>query len=455
MATIILPNNWKPRRYQLDAWRYLENGGKHAELIWHRRSGKDEICLHRAAVAAFERVANYWHMLPEAAQARKAIWDAVNPHTGKKRIDEAFPHEIRATTRNQEMQIQFVNGSTWQVVGSDNFNSLVGSTPAGIVYSEWALANPSARSYLRPILAENGGWQLFITTPRGNNHAKATFDAASKNPLAFAQKLTAYETNVFTPEQLEYEKQSAIDDFGEVIGLAKFEQEFLCSFEAAIMGAVWGKEFSDSENAGRIGVYPALDLPVYTAWDLGYNDQTAIWWFQIEKSGRVRFINHYDAFGADLDHYIDVISDKPYKYAVHWLPHDAKAKTLAANGRSIEQTLKRAFGVSSVRIVPSLSLVDGIQATRKMLKSCVFDEATRDGVEACKQYRYTWKDATRTFSIVPLHDWTSHHADALRMAAIAWKETDKPKEKEKPKFWDEQSLEELWRESKKTKSNRI
>ena len=113
----------------------MEAGGKHAELIWHRRSGKDEVALHRTACAAFERRANYWHMLPEASQARKAIWDAVNPHTGKLRIDEAFPHEIRAKTLNNEMQITFVNGSSWQVIGSDNYNSLVGSAPAGIVYS--------------------------------------------------------------------------------------------------------------------------------------------------------------------------------------------------------------------------------------------------------------------------------------------------------------------------------
>jgi len=137
--------------------------------------------MHRTAVAAFERVGNYWHMLPEYSQARKAIWDAVNPHTGRRRIDEAFPKELRRRTRDHEMQIEFVNGSSWQVVGSDNFNSLVGSAPAGIVYSEWALANPNARAYLRPIIAENRGWQIFITTPRGRNHAYTTLRAAQKN----------------------------------------------------------------------------------------------------------------------------------------------------------------------------------------------------------------------------------------------------------------------------------
>lgn len=404
MAKIQLPNNWEPRDYQLPAWTYLEKGGRHAELIWHRRSGKDEICLNRAAVAAFERVANYWHMLPEYAQARKAIWDAVNPHTGKRRIDEAFPQEIRKTTRNQEMQIEFINGSTWQVVGSDRFDALVGSTPAGIVYSEWALANPSARTYLRPILAENNGWQIFITTPRGNNHARHTFEAAQKNPHAFAQRLSAYDTKVFTSEQLTYELEQAIQDFGEVIGRAKFEQEYLCSWDAAILGAVWGKEFADIESQGRLGNYPILDKPVFTSWDLGYKDQTAIFWWQIDN-GRVRFIDHYDAFGADIDHYVSVIKSKGYKYANHWLPHDAKAKTLASGGKSIQEMLQSALGMSNIRIVPNLSLMDGIQATRKMLQAAVFDEKTIAGVEACKQYRYTWKDETRTFSVVPLHDW--------------------------------------------------
>ena len=221
MPTIQLPNNWKPRNYQRPAWDYLEKGGKHAELVWHRRAGKDEVCLHRAACAAFERVANYWHMLPEAAQARKAIWSAVNPHTGKLRIDEAFPLALRESTNNTEMMIRFKNGSSWQVVGSDNFNSLVGSAPAGIVYSEWALANPTARAYLRPILLETGGWQLFITTARGRNHAYTTLKAAQKTPGAFAQILKASDTGVFTAEQLELERLAYMAEFGEDYGLVE------------------------------------------------------------------------------------------------------------------------------------------------------------------------------------------------------------------------------------------
>src|SRR4029077_5410875 len=147
MSEIKVPfNEWMPRSHQANLWKYLERGGKRAVAIWHRRAGKDEIALHHAAVSAMTRPANYWHMLPEFTMARRAIWDAVNPHTGKRRIDEAFPHPIRESTRDHAMQIKFVTGSTWSVVGSDSVlqGGGLGSSTAGIVFSEWALANPSA-----------------------------------------------------------------------------------------------------------------------------------------------------------------------------------------------------------------------------------------------------------------------------------------------------------------------
>src|SRR3990167_7839845 len=124
--TIRLPaNNWTPRKYQRRLWDYLESGGLRAVAIWHRRAGKDEVALNYTATQAFERAAGYWHMLPGAAQSRKAIWDAVNPHTGKRRIDEAFPIAARASWRDSDMFIRFPTEATWQVVGSDNFQSLV------------------------------------------------------------------------------------------------------------------------------------------------------------------------------------------------------------------------------------------------------------------------------------------------------------------------------------------
>lgn len=176
MTEITLPaNGWTPRVYQKPLWGYLENGGKRAISIWHRRAGKDDVFLHWAATAAFRRQASYWHCLPEYEQARKAIWTAVNPHTGKRRIDEAFPPELVANRDEQQMFIRFINGSTWQVIGSDRYNSLVGAGVAGVTFSEWALCNPSAWGYIRPMIEENNGFAGFITTPRGRNHAKSLY----------------------------------------------------------------------------------------------------------------------------------------------------------------------------------------------------------------------------------------------------------------------------------------
>jgi phage terminase large subunit len=186
---IVLPNHWKPRDYQRRLWSYLELGGKRAVAVWHRRAGKDEVCLHWAACAALQRVGNYWHMLPEASQARKAVWDAVNPHSGRRRIDEAFPRAIRLGQRDEDMKINLANGSTWQLVGSDRFDALVGSPPIGLVFSEYSLTNPGAWDYLRPILAENGGWAIFMMTPRGRNHAWKLYDRARSQPDWFSDMI--------------------------------------------------------------------------------------------------------------------------------------------------------------------------------------------------------------------------------------------------------------------------
>ncbi len=416
-----LPNSWSPRSYQLPAWRYLQGGGRHAELIWHRRSGKDEICLHRAACAAFERVAGYWHMLPQASQARKAIWDAVNPHSGRKRIDEAFPLALRKTTRNNEMQIEFVNASTWQVVGSDNFNSLVGSTPAGIVYSEWALSNPSARAYLRPILAENNGWQVAITTPRGKNHAFQTLEAARKEDGAFAQVLDAYKTGVFTPEQLEIERLAYIAEFGEDMGQALFDQEYGCSFDAAILGAVLGRWMGRARVAGRIvedgvGVYDPDGGPVYVSSDIGFND-TASWWFWQPRMDGFGLVGYMGRSGLDADDWIEEIkqyaTERGFTLAQIWLPHDARNKTFATKHTPLEQFL-RGFGADHVRLVPKTSIPDRINAARRVVQKCWFDEKScDDGVSGLTSWRFDYDPDTRTMSREPVHDWASHPGDAF------------------------------------------
>lgn len=226
MTSVLIPNNWKPRPYQLPFFKYFARGGKRAVLVWPRRHGKDDACLHLTAIQAMHVPGTYWMMLPEYGQARKAIWDAVNKHTGKRRIDEAFPAEIRARTNDSEMKIVFKSGSVWQLCGSDNYNGLVGSNCAGIVFSEYALSNPEAWDYLEPILEENGGWAVFNSTVRGRNHFTTLAHYAQSTPGWFCSNVKASEAGVFTHEQLEGIKQKYILQKGYDRGLGMYLQEY-------------------------------------------------------------------------------------------------------------------------------------------------------------------------------------------------------------------------------------
>lgn len=418
---IRLPNKWKPRPYQMAAWSYLEKGGKHAELVWARRHGKDEVALHRTACAAFERVANYWHMLPEAAQARKAIWKATNPHTGIRRIDEAFPPELRASTNDTEMLITFKNGSSWQVVGSDNFNSLVGSAPAGIVYSEWALANPNARAYLRPILLENGGWQMFITTPRGRNHAHKTLLAAQKDPNAFAQILTAQESGIFSTAQLDAELKAYIEEFGEEYGRAKFEQEYLCSFDAANLGAILARSVGIAEKEGRIGPHieydpngPGIEISA----DIGRRD-AATWWFWQPTMGGYHVVDYDGGWGIDADDWVERLKPRleGRKLEKIWLPHDARVKTFAAKHSAVE-IFAKAFGADKVGITPNSKKSDRVNAARKVIRRVAFSDKCEEGLEGLRAWSYEYDEESKTFSSEPKHDWASHDGDGFSYGCL-------------------------------------
>lgn len=425
---IDLPHNWSPRDYQLPSWTAWEGGIKRLLLIWHRRAGKDDVALNMAAVAAHERPANYWHCLPLYEQARKAIWEAINPHTGKRRIDEAFPVELRKRTDNSSMTIEFKTGSIWRVVGSDNPDSLVGAPPLGIVFSEWALSNPSAWGYLAPILAENGGWAAFITTPRGRNHVKSMYDMARNNPQWFAEVLTPKETG-FPLARIEEQRTEYRAIFGEDAGDALIDQEYWCSFEAAILGAYWGKEMVAAERDGRIcDLAYEPELPVHTAWDLGVGDDTAIWLFQ-EHYSQVRIIGYYENRGYAVDHYVDWLNETGYRFGNDYVPHDAKVREWTAAGpdgkaKSRVQTmleLKR-----KPVVVPLQRLEDSINAARRMLPYTIFDKGCGNGLEALRQFRREWDDSKKVFRDTPLHDWASHAASAFRTLAWAAKNVQAP-----------------------------
>lgn len=407
--------------------------------MWHRRAGKDDYALHKTCVAAhppqnnpmpLQRVANYWHCLPMYEQARKAVWEAINPRTGKKRIDEAFPLELRKRTDNGSMTIEFKIGSIWKMVGSDNPDSLVGAPPFGITFSEWALSNPTAWAYLAPILAENGGWASFITTSRGRNHAYTMHKhALASKEEWFAETLTVDDTGVISHEIVEQARREYHALFGMDAGDALIEQEYYCSFEAAILGAYWGREMVDAEREGRISAAVEYDdaLPVYTAWDLGVGDDTAIWLFQV-SNGRVRVIDFFQNQGKGAIWYVRELEARAklygYRYSWDFVPHDAKAREWASAGpdgdaKTRIQTLielKR-----KPRVVPDHTIEDGINATRRLLPRAHFaaTEAVERGLECLRQYRREWDDDKKVFRDRPLHDWTSHAADAFRYLAMS------------------------------------
>ena len=441
MPDIKLPNNWKPRDYQLPAWRAWERGIRRHILIWHRRAGKDEIALHMGAVAAHERPANYWHCLPQFSQARRAIWEAVNPHTGKKRIDEAFPHPLRSSTRQDTMTIEFKSGSVWRVVGSDDPDSLVGAPPAGIVFSEWALSNPSAWGYLAPILEENNGWASFITTPRGKNHAYTMLQMARSSPDWFAEVLTPKETG-FSLDRIETQRKEYHSIFGMEAGDALIEQEYWCSFEAAILGAIWGKEMSELSRSGRLRTLePIKGYPLHTAWDMGIRDSMVIWFFQVIPGlggqAYVLVLGCYAASNYGIKHYADVIKEYAERLGLErgedYVPHDARQREM---GVWHDDPLSPKDGEAKQRIevmiecglhpkkIMDHALQDGISAVRQVLPICWIDETRccENAVEGLRQYQTEWDDEKKIFSDKPLHNWASHYADAFRTLAMAYRE---------------------------------
>jgi hypothetical protein len=475
--------SWYTEPHQDRLWNYLAAGGKRAYAVWHRRAGKDDVSMHWACYAAHQRVGNYWHMLPQAEQARKAIWDAINPHTGRRRIHEAFPPILCKRVLNNEMKIELHNGSFWQVVGSDNYNALVGSPPVGIVFSEWALADPHAWAYMRPILRENGGWAIFITTPRGKNHGLKLLESARAAQGWFHQVLPATDTGVFTQAELDEERAELVGEYGDEMGQNLFEQEYLCSFDAAILGAIYARQLRKLDTEGRICPVPHdRSVEVHTAWDLGYGDATAIWFFQI-VGNEVHIIDYYQNTGKDAQHYAEILAghqlEAPrkgfaggrvtrqnilighahrayYKYGHHYGPHDTAAKTLAAGGRSFGD-LMNDWGYS-LDVIPATQQMDQISAARKTLEHCWFDkEATEKGRDALSSYHFAYDEKRKMLSDEPFHDWSSHGADAFEIIGQVWQPIKAAEDKPKPKFLHDMTADDVFfpKERLPTRSERI
>lgn len=395
--------------------------------VWHRRAGKDEIVLNAFRQLAWNSPGTYWHCFPEQKQARKAIWNGVNGHTGKRRIDEAFPPQIRKRMQDDDMFIELTNGATWQLIGSDRYDATVGSGPKGIAYSEWALSNPSAWAYHSPMIRESGGFAAFITTPRGNNHAKTMYDRAKDSPNWFCELLSVEQTEALSAADLaealaEYQDMHGID-----LGRAFFEQEYLCSFSGAMVGAYFGAEMARAERAGRMGLVEIdVKYPVHTVWDLGKAVNNPIWCFQVipgEEGPRI--VDFYRPESDDLEQWVQWLDEKGYR-GNDYVPHDIIVSEWGTKRTRFDtlKLLKR-----NPKRIAMVSVADGLQAGRKTINCAVFHTGEDErgqrmqlGCDGLKAYRREWDDELKTFRENPLKDWAEHIGSAWRYLGLAWKD---------------------------------
>jgi phage terminase large subunit len=414
-------------------------------LVAHRRAGKTVACINDLIRRAFTDAkpnGRYAYIAPYHSQAKSIAWDYLL----------RFSAPVGVTQNASELWVELINGARIRLFGADNPDALRGLYLDGVILDEYADMRPRVwGEIIRPLLADRQGWAVFIGTPKGHNAFYDIWKTAQSSESWFAASIRASTSGLLPQDELDDARRGMTQD--------QYDQEFECSFEAAILGAYYGRELRELEESGRIdavGYDPAL--PVYTAWDLGYHDDTAIWFYQVTQS-EIHVIDFFSASGLSVPEYAAAVTDTGYRYARHWLPHDARAKTLASGGKSIiEQLIPLLGGAGKMAIVPSLSVQDGIQAARVMLPRVWFDrEKCYEAVELLKQYQREWDEDKKTFRDKPRHDFTSHAADAFRMLALSWRET-KSKEPEKPAVFPVTGhngrivtapLDELWRETPK------
>lgn len=358
-----------------------------------------------------ETVGAYYYIFPTFTQAKRVIWEGLDKDG--KRILDHFPKElIDGKPNDTEMKLRYKNGSLFQLVGSDNVDSIVGTNPIGVVFSEYALQDPVAWGFIRPILAENGGWAIFVSTVRGENHFYDLYELAKNTPGWFCRMDKASETNVISKEVLDSERQEIIRLYGND---ALYQQEYECNFTVPIAGAYYADNIMMAYRDGRVGNVPHEPrITVDTWWDLGINDRMAIWFTQ-SIGQELRIIDFMDGTGQGLPFYIAKMKEKGYIFGKHTAPHDIEVRELTS-GRSRRDTAQ-ALGIS-FDVAPKLPIIDGIDAVRNLFPKIWVDAVKcKDGLNALKNYRKQYDEKRKTYLNQPFHDWSSNAADAFRTLA--------------------------------------
>ena len=412
---IRLPFNFKPRPYQIPSLAAVDRGIKRIIKVWPRRHGKDKTDFNALVKEAAKRAGNYYYIFPEQNQGRRALWDNIDTD-GFRTINHA-PAGIVKSINNSEMKIELKNGSIIQVVGARDADRIVGTNPVGIVFSEYSLIDPMLWGYLLPILRNNGGFAWFNFTPRGDNHAKELFDKNKDKPGWFVERLTAKQCGVYSNEELTEIAEEYFDLYGDY---ELYEQEFNTSFQSPMQGAYYGNHMRQADEQKRITSVPYdASVPVYTVWDLGFNDANAIWFYQ-NVGKEIHLIDYYEASGEALGHYVNILNSKPYVYSTAYLPHDANAHELQT-GKTRADAL-RELGIVKQQVLKRADRLDGIEQARQILSRCWFDEEKcSKGIKALKNYHKEFDTKRKVFKRTPEHDWSSNGADAFRYLAQSWK----------------------------------
>ncbi len=406
---ISLPHKYAPRDYQLPLWEAFDSGFRRIIQIWHRRSGKDKTDLNIVAREMQEHVGNYYYCFPTYAQGKKAIWEG----RGKDGIAylDHFPAELVERINNSSMQVFYKNGSMFQVVGVEDPDSLVGTNPRGIVFSEYSLQNPKAWDLMRPILAENGGWAIFNYTPRGKNHGFKLYVMAKDNPKWWVSKLSVDDTYVLKPEDIQEERDAGMTE-------DLVQQEFYCSFISAVQGSYYWEQVDKAERDGHF-----KDIPydpkklVHTVWDLGKNDHNCIGFYQSDGVS-VGKIDYLSGKRKSLGEWIKEVKEKPYVYGKHFAPHDIEVSDYTLDADQTRREFARALGFE-FEVVPNVPIMDGIDAGRRLFAKLYVDKTKcAEWLDAIPQYTKVYDEENKTFKNKPLHDWTSNFADEHRYAAL-------------------------------------
>jgi hypothetical protein len=408
-----------PRRFQ----KVLHNSLKRFNvLVCHRRFGKTVFSINEMIDQSLRntlRNPQYGYIAPTYGQAKRVAWDMLKEFTKSIPGGVANEAELRFDIKRPHLddRVRFM------LLGAENPGSLKGLYLDGVILDEFAECDPRVwGEVVRPALSDRMGWGIFIGTPKGQNHFYDVYQTAQSNPSNwFSAVYKASDTNVIPKVELEQAKQEMSDE--------EYEQEFECSFSAALVGAYYGKRMSEAEKSGRVTKVPYDPaLSVETYWDLGIGDTTAIWFSQT-LGKEVRLIDYYETSGQGLDHYAKLLKEKPYVYENHFLPHDAAARELGT-GKSRQEVLI-SHGIRGI-IVPRQKVEDGINAVRMILPRCYFNiDKCKRGIEALKSYEKKWDSKNKLFVDKPKHNWASHGADAFRfrMLGLALKSD---KEKRRP-----------------------